>query len=426
MSDLSPSIKYSAPRWEMFSLFAVCAMAVCVSLGAALVSLSKVLVLVAVLGRMWLDGWDGFKTWMRWAPRPVLIIVLAGFWFAISAGWTQADAHEALAAFGRHFRLIWMIAVLYLIRQPSHAWTVLSWLVVGQVFVVLMSWLMWLGVPIPFATAGYPLELGILFTSTLEQPVMETLLVVLLWQFRSRWSNSLGGSGAGTIGVYAMLGLAVANVFLVMSGRTGYLVMFVFLGLLLWMASPRKLRVALLLLPVLLAVMLFQISPRFHDRVMQVRDDVVHYQQGDINSSQGLRLEMWRVSLDAAQDKPWWGHGVGSYPKIYAAYRGRNKDWERLSRISNISSGWPSLGLVGLWLLLAFFTSVMFHARQLTADAKGALLATVLIAAVMSLANCPLYDVGIGEFFFLMMAALSAMREVNPWKIIGKRNGNLQ
>jgi len=356
----------------------------------------------------------------------VLIIVLAGFWFAISAGWTQADAHEALAAFGRHFRLIWMIAVLYLIRQPSHAWTVLSWLVVGQVFVVLMSWLMWLGVPIPFATAGYPLELGILFTSTLEQPVMETLLVVLLWQFRSRWSNSLGGSGAGTIGVYAMLGLAVANVFLVMSGRTGYLVMFVFLGLLLWMASPRKLRVALLLLPVLLAVMLFQISPRFHDRVMQVRDDVVHYQQGDINSSQGLRLEMWRVSLDAAQDKPWWGHGVGSYPKIYAAYRGRNKDWERLSRISNISSGWPSLGLVGLWLLLAFFTSVMFHARQLTADAKGALLATVLIAAVMSLANCPLYDVGIGEFFFLMMAALSAMREVNPWKIIGKRNGNLQ
>jgi len=61
MSDLSPSIKYSAPRWEMFSLFAVCAMAVCVSLGAALVSLSKVLVLVAVLGRMWLDGWDGFQ-----------------------------------------------------------------------------------------------------------------------------------------------------------------------------------------------------------------------------------------------------------------------------------------------------------------------------------------------------------------------------
>jgi O-antigen ligase len=416
-------MSYFSRRWEAFSLFAVCAMAVCVSLGAALIGLSKVLVLVAVLGRMRVDGWGGVRSWLRQAPQPVFIILVAILLFACSAAWTEADGFEALRAFWRHSRLIWLIAVLYLIRQSTHAWRVLSWFAVGQIGVVLMSWLMWMGVPIPFATAtDYPLEYGILFTSTLEQPVMETLLAVLLWHFRSRWRSQLEQGLAGSMGkyvIYAMLGLTVANVLLIMSGRTGYLVMFVFLVLLLWTALPRNLRAASLVLPVLVAILLFYFSPRFHDRVMQVRTDVVNYQQGDINSSQGLRLEMWRVSLDAARDKPWWGHGVGSYPKVYVAYHGRDKGGASNSHQQYLF--WlVEFGLVGLGLLLAFFASLMHHARQLPDDVKGALRATVAIAAVMSLANCPFYGVGMGEFFLLMMASLSAMRENDNTVSIGK------
>lgn len=391
-------------RWQAFSLFAICALAVSVSLGSALVGLSKVLVLLAVVGRARLDGWSGFKTWFRQAPAPVWIILCALCWVGLSGLWTVADMPEARAAFFRHARLIWLVAVLYLIRRPVQAWTVLTWLAVGQAAVVLLSWLMWAGLPIPFATADTPPEMGILFTSTLEQPVMGALLVALLWWFRGRWARM-----GPALWCPVLIFLTTANIFLVMSGRTGYLVMLALAVLAFWRASPRKVRVLAALIPLAVAIGLFQWWPRFHDRVMAVQQNVARYQQGAVDTSQAIRLEMWRVAVEAARDKPWLGHGVGSYPTLYKHYEGR--DPKGASNPHQQYLFWlAEFGLPGLGFLLAFLIALLRHARRLPEDASGALASAVMIASVMSLANCPFYGVGMGEFLLLMMAALMAMQ----------------
>ena len=302
--------------WQRLSLLSVCVLAFSVSLGAAVVGLAKLLVLVACIGQLWLDGWQGIRERLR-APSVVTrVVVLAVVWFALSASWTEAAPGDAWPAFWRHARLLWLLPVLYLLRTPRAAYRVLVCLLAGQSLVLLLSWLLWLGVPVPWTTARYGPEMGVVFTGHLEQPIMTTLLVVVLWALRTHWATGLAGRLSAAqmrwlLGALTLL--AVANVWGIMTGRMGYLVMLLALGLALWRAVPARWRWALGLLTLLVSLALFELSPRVHERWLEVQNDVQAYQRGDIESSQGLRLEMWRVSLQAAEQAPWLGHGVGSF-----------------------------------------------------------------------------------------------------------------
>lgn len=405
----SPSLSSSrSHRWDAFSLFAVCALAFTVSLGAALIGIAKLLVLIALLGQFWRDGWAGGKARLCQSPKTVVVIGVALAWFAVTGLWTEAEPIDALKVFVGHGRLFWLFASFYLIRTPVRAWTVLLWLALGQTLVLLVSWLLWLGVPVPFTSKNYPPELGIVTTSTLEQPVMTTLLCVMLWHLRDHWIAAVGQSWRRWV-VWLGLGLALANVLLVMTGRTGYLVMLVFLTLSLLMVLPKRWRLAAMFLPVVLVAVLLQSSPRFYDRVQQVRNDISEYQQGQVNTSQGLRLDNWRVSIEAIQEKPLLGHGVGSFSKVYAAHNGHEQRVIRDPHQQYLF-WFVEGGVVAFVLLLGFFVALLRDAAGLSVGAGRALVCTTVIAATMALANCPFFGVGMGEFFLVMMAGLLATR----------------
>jgi hypothetical protein len=70
---MAPSDIHSQPRhgWSRLTLISVCALAVSVSLGTALVSLTKALMLLAFLGQLWMDGRVKAFQWLRQAPKAV-------------------------------------------------------------------------------------------------------------------------------------------------------------------------------------------------------------------------------------------------------------------------------------------------------------------------------------------------------------------
>lgn len=401
----------AATAWSRFSLFTVCLLAVCVSLGTATVSIAKALLLLALVGQLWQDGPSRIRDWCISAPRAVGFILAALAWFALSALWTEAYPGEAASVFMGHARLFWVLAVLYLLNTSERAWTALGWLVTGQLFVMLSSWLMWLGVPIFYATAHAPAAQGILFTSTLEQPIMSTLLAVLLWHCRDRWAARLGRHGHRI--VHLALLLTVTNVLFIMTGRTGYLVMLVGLSLSGFMATPARWRLAALAAPVLLAVAAFTLSPRLHDRVMQVQQDITQYRQGNINSSQGLRLDYWRAAVEGIAERPWVGHGVGSYSRVYTEHDGFEKRILRDPHQQYLF-WWVEGGLVALALLLSFLISLVTYARQLPMAPRRALVCTAALAATMGLSACPFFGAGMGEHLMLMIAALLATHPQVP------------
>jgi hypothetical protein len=120
----------------------------------------------------------------------------------------------------------------------------------------------------------------------LEQPVLLTFLAVVLWFMRDHWPQ--GHWRWVPIGI---LLLTVLNVFFVMTGRSGFLVMLVFISMAVWWQLPKRWRWLVVGLPFVLAALMMVLSPRFQTRTTEVVKDVLSYRQGSIETSQAQRFE---------------------------------------------------------------------------------------------------------------------------------------
>lgn len=391
-------------RWQQFSLLAVCFLAVAVSMGVALVSLAKVLVLIALLGQLVIDSKN--KTWptQREWPRATYFILLAFAWMAITWIWSEAPLADAKSNLSKHSRLLWFIAIYYVIRDQLQAQHVLKWHAGGLTFLLVGSWLLWLGVPVPWATANAPSELGIVSASTLEQPVFLTMLMAYLCLFKTQWPQD-----RWRWVIPVVMFLTVTNVFFIMTGRTGFLVMFLLLGFCLFWYLPKRWKWTFWLLPIIFGTLLFAISPRFQSRSTEVVGDIQSYQQGRVETSQAQRLDYWHRSLLAIQEKPIWGHGVGSWTLNYHRLGGMQVDAPSNPHQEYLLWAVES-GAIGLMLFLGIYFTLFQGASSLPSEPKRFMWITLLMAAGMSLANCPLFGAAMGECFMLMWACLLRMK----------------
>ena len=391
-------------RWQSFAVFSVSFLAVSVSLGVAMVSIAKLLVLIAVVGQLFFDvkhhSFPSFKNW----PQVTWWILLAMAWMSLSFLWTESSSADALAGWGRHSRILWFIPVLYLLRSPEQSLLTLKWFVAGMVVMMLSSWALVAGLPVPWATAKELPLLGIVHGSTLEQPVLLTFLAVVLWFMRDHWPQ--GHWRWVPIGI---LLLTVLNVFFVMTGRSGFLVMLVFISMAVWWQLPKRWRWLVVGLPFVLAALMMVLSPRFQTKTSQVVKDVISYQQGSVESSQGQRLDYWHRSLLAVQEKPLIGHGVGSWRMNYHRLGGMQADAPSNPHQQYLL--WlVEAGVVGCILFLGLLCAQYKNAQALPTNGRQALTTVTAIAAVMGLMNCPYFGAGMGECLVYLAASLLLLR----------------
>ena len=392
-------------RLPSFAVFSVSFLAFSVSLGVAMVSIAKLLLLIAVLGQFITDvrhrSFPSLKSW----PQLTWWMLAAMAWMSLSGLWTEASTPEALAGWGRHSRILWFLAVFYLVRTPAIALLTLKWFVAGMVIMMLSSWALVIGLPVPWATAQDLPSMGIVHGSTLEQPVLLTLLAVVLWFMRDHWPK--GYWRWAPIGI---LLLTVLNVFFVMTGRSGFLVMLLFITMAAWWQLPRKWRWLAVGLPFALTALMMQISPRFEVKTTQVISDVSIYRQGSIQASQAQRLDYWHRSLLAMKESPLLGHGVGSWRMNYHRFGGMQGEAPSNPHQQYLLWAVES-GAVGLFLFLGILVFQLKGAYALPLNAKQTLLTVTAIAAVMGLMNCPYFGAGMGECLVYLAASLLALQE---------------
>ena len=118
---------------------------------------------------------------------------------------------------------------------------------------------------------------------------------------------------------YGLLTIAaIFNVFFISDGRSGY---FIFGALLLYTGilyfGWRGL-FSSLLVAVVLSGLAFHLSHEFRIRIIQIVSDAEHYQQGLVNTSVGIRIQSIKNAYLLFKEKPWFGHGTGSFHTVYA------------------------------------------------------------------------------------------------------------
>ena len=398
--DIKKTVFKSTLDFRLASAAVAC-LAFSINFGVALVSLSCLLILLASI-----FIWVGEKFSIhKIEPRKIKLTSWAIFislaWIYLSVSWTISNWDQIGLGLMRYSRLLVIPFLYYLLRTPEQGFRVMTIWVYGQLFVLLSSYMLWLGIPAPWALEPSATWLYAPYNSYLETSVMSSIMVAVLWFFKDNFKNKWGSWV-----FYLIMGLTVFNVFFIMAGRSGFLSMILVLTFIIWWLISKKYRGFVLLLPFVLGFSLFLMSPKFHDRVLSINSDVSDFQRGKLESSQATRLEFWKRSAQAIVEKPIIGYGVGSWPLAYQLALKGEVGLKADSPHQQYFLWWVEGGTIALFCLIGIFAAIYRDALTLEEPAGRALITVLAVLCVVSLMNCPLEGAGMSEYFCFVIAIL--------------------
>lgn len=407
-------------RWS-FRLALVCFAAVSVSLPMAWISLAKLALfaaglayLLAQLAKPRINSTPQFspktaKTlttgWADlWTVKAILLICAA---FALSLFWSQVPWDEALTIWVKHAKLLEIVLLVYLVRSGFEAKTAMTAFVLGQALLMLTSWLLVLGAPVPWGDQFQGRY--VVFSSYLDQSIMFSASAAVFWHLRA---NTKVSPWLGALLAVA----ALANVLLFLEGRTGYVVALTVIGLVTFWALPKRWRLGgVLVVPCAMVLGLWLGSTSFQARVLKMLPEGQAYAAASAKeSSTGWRLNAWHRSVQAIGQSPWVGHGVGSWTPAV-------KKLEGDAAIKTFGQGNASnphqeyllwaveLGVVGGLLLLALLACIARDAGRFATPVKRSTWSVLAALGIACLFNSALYDGLIGDFFVIALGLLLAL-----------------
>lgn len=386
----------------------VCLAAVSVSLPMAWISLSKVLLFVFGLAYLISNHFNkrsdaAFEE--LWTPRIVLAILIA---FSLSLLWTVANMEIALLALVKHSKLLEILLVISLIRTAREARIGITAFFAGQTFLLLSSWLLAAGVQIPWATTN-PIGRYVVFSSYLDQSIILATSAAMFWHLRfdHLWPRWLG---------VLLAALALVNVLLLLEGRTGYAVAVAVISLAVMWAMPKHLRLATLIAtPIVVLFGLYLGSSQVQVRLSKIINESQSYsKQAETESSSGWRLNAWHRSVQAIEESPWFGHGVGSWTMTIKRLEGSsaNKIFGE-GKVSNPHQEYllwgVELGIGGMLLLLSLIICLVRDTQRFNTATMRTILSVLGAMAVACMFNSALFDALMGDFFCIALGLLIAL-----------------
>jgi len=392
-----------------FRLAIICMAVASVGLSMVIISIAKFLLLICAAAILLLApqaSGVGKRLAGTATPAAVLVVLFA---FALSLFWTVAPQADALGSLAKYSKLIVIILMMALIRDRREAICALAAFLLAQVFLVASSWLLFVHLPVPWATSNMALTQNAVFSSYLDQGIISAVSAAICWHLRDLFPGRFGRQVAIVWAVVALL-----NVFFVLIGRSGHVVAIALLSIAIMWELPKRYRAAVVLLPFLLALGLFFSSSKVRERLTLVETEVQSYSPlaATITSS-GIRLVFWQSAIQIIAQHPLAGAGVGSWSSEYNRIRRETNP----AHIDIDGNGNPhqeyllwgvQLGIPGILLLCALMFSMLMDSRKMEKHCARAIQSTLLALAVACLFNASLYDAQIGDFFCVLLGLLLA------------------
>ncbi len=277
-------------------------------------ALANVFLALTVL--CWLLGGHYRSKLRTMIGHPIMLPALLLFaWFALSLTWAEGPASEQGEFLRKYGDLVLIGAFLWFTLDPRVRTRALGAFAAAMLLTLALSYaaaagllpeMRWLR-----ATPGN----AVVFKLHITHGILMAL-AALLFGLYAREAGRLAARVAWTVAS----GLAVFNVLFMVQGRSGYLMLAALLVLVLIARWRWRGMLAALLVVLAGSAVVYQASAPLR---MRVDLALTQYQQWDrqvpavMESSIGLRLEFIDVSLSLVRDRPWLGHGVGSFPWAY-------------------------------------------------------------------------------------------------------------
>lgn len=420
VSDLPSSINRTDSGWNI-RFFLLCFVVVSPSLGTAVSALGRLFLYISAVCIFLLpNGSKQSESGQKFQNLTILILAVIAYMLATVA-WSSATLAESLQAWARHARLLTIPILYMLIRNISEGKALLRAFAFGQIFVVLSAWLLVFGVKVPWATAAASKETYAVFGSYLEQSISQSILVAILW-FARDWIFGPRGRQVAIFGAASTLVLTLGF----LQGRSGHMVALTIVAFAIMCKLPQRKNWIAVVIVMAVVALTFAGSKNFRDRMLSVNSEVAAYSKNSIaESSSGLRLYYWHVSLLAAIEKPVFGHGAGSWN---TEYRRLGADKANPSTLSvkdphQLFLLWAvEAGLVGVSLLGALFIYMVICSRALALSQAHLLQAVIAALFISGMFNSMIFGIGMGDFFCI---AIGILFGIHGKKIIRSNQENI-
>jgi O-antigen ligase len=334
--------------------------------------------------------------------------------FSLSLFWTTAQSGESLGSINKYGKLLTILLLPMLLRSRQEVIQAITVFVVLQAALAISSWLLFFGMPVPWATSKRAVTEFSVFSTYLDQSIMSAVTAALCWHLRGFAPTRFGKYAAITIAVICM-----SNVLFALIGRSGHIVAIVLLSLAIMWELPRRYRWLLVVLPIPLLTAAFALSPKVQLRVMLVKSEVqaFSFDKGEsvvTGTSSGIRLHFWHRAVQSIAQSPLLGSGVGSWSNEYNRLeKQQNPGGVMLGERSNPHQEYlmwgVQLGGLGIVLFLGFLLSVLRDTWHADTPAQRAAQSVLAALAVSCLFNSSIYDALIGDFFCVALGLTLAL-----------------
>ena len=396
----------------------VCAVAASVGLSIALISIAKFVLFISALSLL-INGMfnvsAGNRRFIphlpRYTTRAVLIVLTI---FGLSLIWTTAQTGESVGSLAKYGKLLTIVLLACMLKNRQEVFYALAVFIAAQAFLVLSSWMLYFGMPVPWATSRMATNEFAVFSTYLDQAIMSATAAAVCWHLRFYAPGRYGSFFAVTIAL-----LCLFNVLFVLIGRTGHVVAIALISLAVMWELPRRFRWLTIILPIIFLIILTATSQKVQSRIEMVKNEVEAFslEKGanlSSASSSGIRLHFWHRSLQSIGESPFIGSGVGSWSNEYNRLEKQSNPTglmvgERSNPHQEYLLWGVQLGVPGIFLLLALMISIMKDTLSMETQAARATQSALLALAVACLFNSSLYDAQIGDFFCVVLGLLLAL-----------------
>lgn len=370
-------------------------------------ALTNACLAVCLLG--WLLSGRVKSDCFRLIRNPITWAVLTFLAFlAVSSLWAHVPGRVSLAEISKYRKLLFLLLFMALFWQEE-VWKERLLTVLFASLFALSVLCFGVALGVPGLPAMDPWQGVIVLKNHIAQGILLSLLIVLgcRWVYYGDrlWRRVWGGTGVVT---------ALISVFYLANGRTGYVCAAVALVLsVFWLVKSWKLKSAMVLAAVVVVAAVGFTSDRIQKRFEMVGEDVTQFEQGNSDTSSGLRLSFWQQSFEMVKKSPMWGIGAGAWRHEYRLGVGEPETKDNIKETGNPHNEYLNVvsqtGVIGFLLFVWFLWQAFRAGLKLRADDRCLLMGFGGMFLVGCLFNSLIFNFTEGNAFVLMLGVLLAM-----------------
>lgn len=360
-------------------------------------------ILSLALGLLWLFSaqFVDLPSVLKKYPVALWALVLYGC-FIVGLGYGDTPNNDAVSMASKYRELAFIpILISFLSSERNRYWAWLAF-IIASIVTLLISYLMHFGI----------LNLNDHGDASFKSRITHSIFIAYFAFF---CAHKLYDDKHYAKLYLTLLVLCIHNLFFVVEGRTGQLII---VALILLFAIQR-LTLKKCLLTVLVVIILLTLFVNFSDKATRITEGIANTQAylkpvpEQTESSMGQRYTFWTYSLKLIAEKPFLGHGTGSFAKEYQRIATGEQFITQNPHNEFLMIG-VQLGLLGLLAYLGFLVSQFYGSGKLPEQEKRLAQGLLFSLLITSQFNTPFLDHTEGHWFAYMIslcfAALGAIR----------------